>query len=96
MVRTYETIFILKPDLDEEVRKQIQERIPAIISDNQGEIIETSVWGNKKLAYEVEDYRSGFYTLINFKGETKIVDELEHNYKIIDGVLRYLIIKKDD
>lgn len=96
MIRTYETIYILKPDLEEDLREEIQERIAGIINDNQGEILETEVWGTKRLAYEVKDYTSGFYTLINFKGEADLVNELERNYKIIDGVIRYLIIKKDD
>ncbi|MEJ6951962.1 30S ribosomal protein S6 [Natronospora cellulosivora (SeqCode)] len=96
MVRNYETIYILKPDLEEEVREQLQERITGIINDNQGEILETEVWGTKRLAYEVKDFTSGFYTMINFKGESDLVNELERNYKIIDDVIRYLTIKQED
>jgi len=95
MVRVYETTFILKPDLEEGVRDEYLERVKGIITDNQGEIVETDVWGNKKLAYEINDYRTGFYTMITFKGEKETVDELERNYKIIDDVLRYLIIRKE-
>lgn len=96
MVRLYETTFILKPDLEEEVRDELVERIQKIITDNQGEIVETEIWGNKNLAYEINDYRTGFYTLISFKGEAEVVEELERNYKIIDNVLRSLVIKVED
>jgi small subunit ribosomal protein S6 len=96
MVRIYEATFILKPDLEEEVRDETIERVKDIITDNGGEIVETDVWGSKKLAYEINDYRTGFYTLITLKGDKEVVDELERNFKIMDDVLRYLIIRKED
>jgi len=96
MVRLYETIFILKPELEEEVREGLIERIKGIITGNQGEIVEVDTWGNKKLAYEIEDYNNGFYTLITFKGEKAVLDELERNYKIIGEILRSLIVRVED
>ncbi len=96
MVRLYESVFVLKPDMEEEVREGLIERIKAIITDNNGEIVEVETWGNKKLAYEINDLKNGYYTVINFKGETITVNELERNYKIIDGVIRYLIINKEN
>ncbi|MFP4661793.1 MAG: 30S ribosomal protein S6 [Halanaerobiales bacterium] len=95
MVRLYETTFIIKPDVEEGVKEELQERIKGIITDNGGEIVEVDVWGSKKLAYEINDYRTGFYTMIIFKGESEAINELERNYKIIDDILRYLIIRKD-
>lgn len=96
MARLYETTYILRPDLEEETREELMERIKGIITERQGEIIEIDVWGNKKLAYEINDYNTGFYVLITFRGNTELVNELDRNYKIIDGVLRSLIIKKED
>ncbi|MFW6022850.1 MAG: 30S ribosomal protein S6 [Halanaerobiaceae bacterium] len=96
MVRLYETTFIIKPDVEEGVRDEIFDRVKGIITDNDGEIVEFNVWGSKKLAYEIQDYTNGFYINVMFKGTSVVNDELEHNYKIMDDVLRYLILRKED
>lgn len=96
MTRLYETAFVLRPDLEEEARDALLERIKGIITDNQGEIVEVDVWGNKKLAYEINKYDTGFYVIMTFKGGTALVKELERNFRILDGVLRSLVIKKED
>lgn len=96
MERLYETTFVLKPDLEEEVRDSLLDRIRNIILDNNGELVDVDIWGKRKLAYEINDYRTGFYTIIVFKGDTETINELERNYKIIDDVLRSLIIRKDN
>ncbi|MFW5986268.1 MAG: 30S ribosomal protein S6 [Halanaerobiales bacterium] len=95
MERLYETTFILKPDLEEEDRDNLLERIKNIIPDNGGEIVEVDIWGKRKLAYEINDYRTGFYTVIVFRGNVEVVNELERNFKIIDNVLRSLVIRKE-
>ncbi|MFW6034811.1 MAG: 30S ribosomal protein S6 [Halothermotrichaceae bacterium] len=96
MVRFYETTFILKPDLDEETREALLDRIKNIITDNGGEIENVDIWGKKKLAYEIKDLYQGFYTVITFKGTPEVLNELDRNFKIIDNVLRGLIIRKED
>lgn len=96
MARAYETTFILKPEMEEEARKSLLERIKSIITDNNGEITEVDEWGNRKLAYEIKGFNSGYYTVINFTGETRTVNELERNFKIIDDVIRYLIVKDEE
>lgn len=96
MVRNYETTFILRPDLEEETREALIERIKNIVTDNNGEIVEVDIWGDRKLAYEINDFRSGYYIVMNFKGEADLVNELERNFKIVDNVLRYLIVRKED
>ncbi|HLV10690.1 MAG TPA: 30S ribosomal protein S6 [Halanaerobiales bacterium] len=95
MVRAYETVFILEPEMEEEDREALIDRIKSIITDNKGEITQVDTWGRKKLAYEINNFKNGYYTVINFNGESETVDELERNYKIIDSVIRYLIINKE-
>ncbi len=91
--RNYETIFIIKPDLEEEEREKIIERIKNLIEKNNGEIDEIEKMGTRKLAYEIRDYKSGYYTRIEFTGTTDIVDELEYDYRILDDIIRYLTVK---
>ncbi|MFW5980203.1 MAG: 30S ribosomal protein S6 [Bacillota bacterium] len=96
-MREYEASFILKPDLDDEGKEKIVERIKNVITDYDGEIIEEDVWGERSLAYEIDDYRSGYYTIITFQTEnTDLIDELKRIFRIMENVMRHLVIKKDD
>ena len=95
-MREYETIFVLRPDLEDESIEENSNRIKDVITNNGGEILEEDVWGKKSLAYEIKDYRSGHYTVLTFEAEGKVVNELKRNYKIMDSVLRHLVVRKED
>lgn len=96
-MRTYEMMFILKPDLAEEASVEAKERLQKIIADFGGEFInEADGWGKKRLAYEIQDYHEGVYYLWYFKGKPETVQELDRVIKISDKFLRHIIIRKDD
>ncbi|MFW5985337.1 MAG: 30S ribosomal protein S6 [Halanaerobiaceae bacterium] len=94
--REYETMVILSPELEKEDRASIIERVENNITKNDGEIIETDEWGTRELAYEINDYKAGYYTVIEFKGNNEVIDDLEYDYRILDDVLRFLIVRIDD
>ncbi|TDX51794.1 30S ribosomal protein S6 [Orenia marismortui] len=94
-MRKYETIFIVKPDLGEEATEAVVEKMTTLIADNGGEVANTDKWGTKELAYEINDYTTGYYTVINFTGEPATIEELERIYKLDDNVLRYLILRNE-
>ncbi|MFW6238080.1 MAG: 30S ribosomal protein S6 [Halanaerobiales bacterium] len=94
--KNYETTFVLKSDLEDEEKEEIMDRIKNVITDGGGEINEIDVWGERRLAYEIRDYRSGHYTVIDFTGPTDIVEDLQHYFKVIDGVLRSLVVNLED
>ena len=93
--RDYETTFVLKPDLEDEEKQTILQRVKDAISDHEGEVTEVDAWGKKQLSYEIKDYRSGDYTILEFNAKTTVVNELERIFKIMDGVLRYLVVRND-
>jgi small subunit ribosomal protein S6 len=93
--RDYETTFVLKPDLEDEEKQTILQRVKDAISEHEGEVTEVDAWGKKQLAYEIKDYRSGDYTILEFNAKTTVVNELERIFKIMDGVLRYLVVRND-
>ncbi|TDO91341.1 small subunit ribosomal protein S6 [Halanaerobium saccharolyticum] len=93
--RDYETTFVLKPDLEDEEKQTILQRVKDAISDHEGEVTEVDAWGKKQLAYEIKDYRSGDYTILEFNAKTTVVNELERIFKIMDGVIRYLVVRND-
>ncbi|ACL71081.1 30S ribosomal protein S6 [Halothermothrix orenii] len=94
-MRAYETTFIIKPDLEEEARNNILDRVKEIIDTNGGKVNEVDEWGDRNLAYEIKNYNTGYYTLIKFEGEAETIDEMERYFNLTDSVLRYLVIRED-
>lgn len=94
-MRKYESIFILRPSLEEEKRNEVIEKFKAIIAAD-GEIEKVEEWGNRKLAYEIEKIRDGYYVLVTFKANPTLPLELERNFKISDDVIRYIVINLED
>lgn len=90
----YETIFITDTSKGEEYVNSIVEKFKNLISSN-GTIENVDVWGNRRLAYPINDMTEGHYTLINFESGSDFPAELDRIYKITDGVLRSLIIAKN-
>lgn len=94
-VRQYEVMYVLRPDLEEEENKQLVERISKIVTDGGGEIRDTNHWGMRRLAYEIDHLREGYYVLMKCHAEHSVAQELDRVFRITDGVLRYIIIRED-
>jgi small subunit ribosomal protein S6 len=95
-MRKYEVMYIQRPELEEEKRKANVERFNAIITDRGGEIIKLNEMGKRRLAYEIDKNRDGFYVLTNFQANPEAVNELERIMKISDDVIRYLVVREDE
>jgi small subunit ribosomal protein S6 len=91
---SYETLFIVHPNLTEEEAKAMTERVQAVI-ETAGTVQEVEEWGKKHLAYEIQKVREGYYTLITFEAEPSVLEELNHVFKITEDILRGIIIKKE-
>ena len=89
----YESMYILKPDLEEEARKALIEKFSALVTDNGGKIEKIDEWGQKKLAYEIDYIKEGYYVLMTFEAAPEFPTELERNYNISDSVLRFNVIR---
>ena len=94
-MRKYESLFILRPDLDESKRVELIEKFKSIVNAD-GEMGTVEEWGMRKLAYEIEKFREGYYVLLNFKANTTLPAELERNFKILDEVVRYVVINREE
>ncbi|MBO8159648.1 30S ribosomal protein S6 [Thermosyntropha sp.] len=96
-MREYEIMFIMKPDLTDEQIAESKERLKKIIADFGGEFIgEDEGWGRKRLAYEIENYNEGIYSVWNFKGKPETAQELDRVIKLSDRFLRHMILRKDE
>lgn len=95
-MKNYETMFVVKPDVDSDGIKAIIEKVQSII-EKSGSIESLEEWGKKKLAYTIDKkYTEGYYVLIYFKATNDALIELEHNFKITENFIRHMIIKKDE
>lgn len=94
-MKRYEVVVIVKSDLTEEDIVALIDRCQAIITDRKGVIAKVDKWGKRRLAYEINKQKDGFYFLIDFAGDGPIVAELERNFKIDDRILKFMTVKKD-
>jgi small subunit ribosomal protein S6 len=91
-MRRYETIFIIDPDLSEEQRAPLFERLKEIISRFNGMLVVFDQWGAKRLAYEIKKRARGFYVRLDFCGTGTLVNEIERFFQIDDRVLKYMTV----
>jgi len=90
---SYESLFILRPDLEEEKISEMMEKFRLLVENNGGEIARLEKWGNRRLAYEIERLREGLYIILQFKADPVVVKELDRVFKITDEVIRHIIVR---
>lgn len=91
----YESMYILKPDMDEEKKDSLVKRFSDIVTNNGGEIKSVDEWGKKRLAYPINYIEDGYYVLMTFTAPPELPTELERNYKISDDIMRYMVVNLD-
>ena len=95
-MNSYEALYIVKPDMEDEARAALISRFAEIIAANGGEVEATEEWGKKRLAYPINYINEGYYVLVNFTAPHEFPAELDRIYKITEGVIRSLIIAKEN
>ena len=93
MIRKYETIYIVKPDLAEEDLKALTDKVQDVIAGNNGELKRLEDWGIRKLAYAIKKSPRGRYVYLRYDGVETLVAELERRLRLDDRILRYLTVK---
>ena len=94
-MKQYETVFILTPVLSDEQMKETVAKFRNLLTDNGAEILNEEIWGLKKMAYAIEKKSTGFYCLVEFKGEPSIVNTLETGFRRDEKVIRYMTVRLD-
>lgn len=95
-IAIYESMFILRPSLTDEEVEKIITKMKGVIEKSGGEILNVENWKKRKLAYEVQKEKKGIYIIFQLKGNGKLIDELERNYRIEDTVIKFLTTKLDE
>ena len=91
----YEMAVVLRPDLDEETKAAESQKVMDLITRFSGTIEKVDDWGKRRLAYEIQKVNEGFFSFISFDADSTAPAELESRMRIMENVLRYLIVRKD-
>ena len=96
-MRRYETIAILDPDLSEDGRAPVFDRLTELIPAQNGFLVKLDQWGNRRLAYDIKKKSRGFYICVDLCGDGALVNEMERFFRIDDRVLKYMtvVLNKD-
>jgi small subunit ribosomal protein S6 len=93
-MKKYELAVVLRPDLDEEAKAAEMQKVQDLITRFGGTIEKIDDWGKKRLAYEIQKVNEGFFSFVTFDAETSAPAEIESRMRIMENVLRYLIVCK--
>ncbi len=98
MKRSYEVTFIIRLDnTDEKLVNDTVDQVRAWVeADELGQVARIDRWGRRKLAYELDRQREGYYVLFDAQIEPRALMEIERNMNLSPYVLRYLLVRKDE
>jgi small subunit ribosomal protein S6 len=91
-LRNYEIMLIVRPEADEEAFKATTDKVSGWITAEGGEVVKTDLWGRRRMAYSIKGIREGLYAVIAFKSEPAMLAPFEHNIKLAEEIVRYLIV----
>ena len=89
----YESVVIINPNVEENGLKALIEKFSALIN-NEGRVEQVNELGKKKLAYEINKNKEGYYIVFEFEAKPSLIAELERNYRITDEVIKFIVVKK--
>jgi small subunit ribosomal protein S6 len=92
MARLYDLTVLIDPNAPEEQRSSAISEVEKMISSG-GELVGAHDWGTRRMAYEIDHRPEAEYRLFQFEGENDLLERLRHSLKIMDGVLRFRIIR---
>ena len=90
----YELVLVVNAKIEDDARAAVVEKAKAYVTRFGGTVTEVEDWGKKKLAYEIQHMKEGFYYFIQFEAEATCPAELEKRVRIMENVLRYLVVRK--
>ena len=91
----YELALVVTAKIEDEAREAVVEKAKGYVARYGGTVTEVEEWGKKRLAYEVQKMREGFYYFIQFEADATCPAEVERHVRIMDNVMRYLVVKKE-
>lgn len=91
----YELALVVNAKIEDEARAAVVEKAKKYIERYNGTVTEVEEWGKKRLAYEIQKMKEGFYYFIQFDGDSTTPNELESRVRIMEPVIRYLCVRQE-
>ena len=91
----YELIYVVAPDVGDEKVSAVHEEVAALVARFDGRIVKTENWGRRRLAYEIKRHTEGTYTLELIEGSGEMLRELDRRLRVLDQVMRHLVVRID-
>lgn len=89
----YKGMYIIRPDLTEDQFKSVIDEMNKVFTDNGGEILGVDVWGMRDMAYEINDFRKGYYVVFTTNASPVAVAEYDRIANIREDIIRHIIVK---
>ena len=94
--KEYETIYILRSDVDADTADKVQGRVTEVVDKAKGKLVKVEAWGRRRLAYPVAKQKKGVYVYVKYVGVGELVAEVERNLKLADAVLKFQTVLLND
>ena len=91
----YELAVVVSAKLEDDARAEVIEKVKALVTRFGGNITDVDEWGKKRLAYEIQKMKEGFYYFIQFEADATAPAEIERHVRIMENVIRYLCVKQE-
>lgn len=92
----YEIMFIVRPDMEEEALKTVVSNFEKILTDNKGKILNSKNMGQRELAYEIKNYKRGFYYVYQIEAPVEAINEFDRLALLSEDMIRHMILKLED
>jgi len=89
-------MYIIRPTIEDDAKKALVERFNDIVTSNGAEIIESKEWGKRRLAYEINDLREGYYQIVKMNADSIAVDEFIRLANINEDIIRHVAVRIED
>lgn len=95
-MREYELTFIVRSNVEEPGLRALVDRVKDLVTNQEGEVVKVDMWGTRRLAYPIQDLREGQYVLMILKLPPQAITQLDQGIKLIEDILRHLIVRVEE
>ena len=92
----YELAVVVSAKIEDDARAEVIEKVKNLVTRFGGNVTDVDEWGKRRLAYEIQKMKEGFYYIVQFDAPTTAPAEIESRIRIMDNVMRYLVVKREE